>query len=73
MKLPDKIQNSIQRSERTIRKKSSKELISGEDLTACETSFFELFDPESFYDSRASARALFEMLIKPCPVDKFLE
>ncbi len=71
MKLPttDKTQNSIQK---TLRKKGSKEMISG-DLTACETSFFELFDPESFDDSRASARALFEMLIKPCPVDTFFE
>ena len=35
------------------------------------TPFIELFNPQRYNDSLEAAKALFEMVIKPCPIDQF--
>lgn len=73
--MPSTVANKL----RELKSSSSKENVigdrtdsrEGEESPGCGTPFIELFDPDCCQDSLEAAKALFEMVIKPCPVDKF--
>ncbi len=54
------------------RKTNSSQNSSDEESPMLETTpFIELFNPQRYNDSLEAAKALFEMVIKPCPIDQF--
>ena len=52
---------------------SSKSHYKGKESQSLDTSFKDLFNPDEYSDSGCAARALFELLINPYPLNTFFE